>query len=257
MNYKFWKSFIPCSLFIKYYSFHSNCYNLQARKLNKEDVMDRCKWRKMIKDVRWSGWVWVGECFFWYRPTLGSPGQKAVKRLCVCVCVLIYIVAFSALTLLVGRQEGHPACKKQSGRVMAWLSVSSEVQTCIWPSWCHCHSLSLAPVKSRLVLPFWYRLTRVVPNKGPFNRCVCVYIFLMLLSFTSSILGHIACILQMRPIAMDTWYHRHATVMIGSAGNCIWYLETLTVSGAAIISIWSHQQMNQSPIYSHYTVNLR
>jgi len=25
--------------------------------------------------------------------------------------------AFSALTLLVGRQEGHPACKKQSGGV--------------------------------------------------------------------------------------------------------------------------------------------
>jgi len=43
--------------------------------------------------------------------------------------------AFSALTLLVGWQEGHPACKKQSGGV--------------------------------LVLPFWYRLTRVVLEKGP------------------------------------------------------------------------------------------
>ena len=32
-------------------------------------------------------------------------------------------VAFSALTLLVGRQEGHPACKKLSGGVLAWLSV--------------------------------------------------------------------------------------------------------------------------------------
>ena len=31
--------------------------------------------------------------------------------------------AFSALTLLVGRQEGHPACKKQSSGVLAWLSV--------------------------------------------------------------------------------------------------------------------------------------
>jgi len=30
-----------------------------------------------------------------------------------------------------------------------------------------CHSLSLASVKSRLVLPFWYRLTRVVLDKGP------------------------------------------------------------------------------------------
>jgi len=31
-----------------------------------------------------------------------------------------------------------------------------------------------ASVKSRLVLPFWYRLTRVVPEKGPLNVCVCV-----------------------------------------------------------------------------------
>ena len=43
-------------------------------------------------------------------------------------------IAFSALTLLVGWQEGHPACKKLSGGVLAWLSDWSEVQTCIWPS---------------------------------------------------------------------------------------------------------------------------
>jgi len=29
--------------------------------------------------------------------------------------------------LLVGRQEGHPACKKTSGGVLAWLSVRSKV----------------------------------------------------------------------------------------------------------------------------------
>ena len=44
------------------------------------------------------------------------------------------LLAFSALRLLVGRQEGHPACKKLSGGVLAWLSVWCEVQTCIWPS---------------------------------------------------------------------------------------------------------------------------
>jgi len=42
--------------------------------------------------------------------------------------------AFSALMLLVGQQEEHPACKNLSGGVLAWLSVWSEVQTCIWPS---------------------------------------------------------------------------------------------------------------------------
>ena len=50
-----------------------------------------------------------------------------------------YGCAFSALTLLVGRQQGHPACK--SGGVLAWLSVQSEMQTCIWPAYAtatHC-----------------------------------------------------------------------------------------------------------------------
>jgi len=38
-----------------------------------------------------------------------------------------YLFSFRALTLLVGHQEGHPACKKLSGGVLAWLSVWSEV----------------------------------------------------------------------------------------------------------------------------------
>ena len=46
----------------------------------------------------------------------------------------IPVFAFSALTLLVGRQEGRPVCKKLSGGVLAWLSVWSEMQTCIRPS---------------------------------------------------------------------------------------------------------------------------
>jgi len=45
--------------------------------------------------------------------------------------LLVRISVFSALTLLVGRQEGHPACKKTEW----WgASVVSEVQTWIWSS---------------------------------------------------------------------------------------------------------------------------
>jgi len=73
-----------------------------------------------------------------------------------------------------GRKGIRPVKKTLSIEVLAWLSVWSEVQTCIWPSWYHCCSLSLATVKSRLVLPFWYRPTWVVPDKGPLNVCVCV-----------------------------------------------------------------------------------
>ena len=117
----------------------------------------------------------------WFLPSPYSVLRRAVSEVgegsvsIACVCGRVYCrqtgrqSAFSALTLLVGRQEGHPTCKKQSGGVLAWLSVWSEVQTCIWPSWCHCHSLSLVPVKSRLVLPFWYWLTQVVLEKRPLN----------------------------------------------------------------------------------------
>jgi len=39
------------------------------------------------------------------------------------------------MTLLVGRQEEHPVSKKLSDKVLAWLSVWSEVQAiCIWSS---------------------------------------------------------------------------------------------------------------------------
>ena len=62
--------------------------------------------------------------------------------------------------------------------MLAWLSVWSEVQTCIWPSGFHCHSLFLASGKSRLVLPFWYQLTQVVPDNGPLNGCVCVFLLM-------------------------------------------------------------------------------
>jgi len=44
------------------------------------------------------------------------------------------LTAFSALTLLVEWQAGHPACKNLSDGVLAWLSIWSDVQICMWPS---------------------------------------------------------------------------------------------------------------------------
>jgi len=84
--------------------------------------------------------------------------------------------AFSALTLLVWWQEGHTACNKTEWWV-AGMVICLERGADL-------HMAQMIPlpltvfsfpsVKSRLVLPFWYRLTRVVPDKGPLNGCVCV-----------------------------------------------------------------------------------
>ena len=65
---------------------------------------------------------------------VGYSKAKQTIALSFFTIVFSIIIAFSALTLLVGWQEGHPACKKLSGGVLAWLSVWSKVQTCIWPS---------------------------------------------------------------------------------------------------------------------------
>ena len=75
-----------------------------------------------------------------------------------------------------GGRKGIRPVKKWVVGVLVWLSVCSELQTCIRPSSCYCHSPSLASVKSRLVLPFWYRLTRAVQDKGLLNWCVCVIV---------------------------------------------------------------------------------
>jgi len=76
------------------------------------------------------------------------------------------------LTLLVGRQEEHPTCKKLDwwgAGVVICLEQGADLHMA---QLMHCHSLSLASVKSRLVLPFWYRLTRVVPEKEPLSGCL-------------------------------------------------------------------------------------
>ena len=51
----------------------------QAQKLNEEDTME-----KLIKDVRWSGLVRVGESFLWYRPTQVVPDKGPLNG-CECV----------------------------------------------------------------------------------------------------------------------------------------------------------------------------
>ena len=74
----------------------------------------------------------------------------------------VYSIPSELWRCWLGSRKGIQPVKNLSGGLLAWLSVWSEMQTCIWPSWCHCHSLSFASVKSELALPFWYRLTRVV-----------------------------------------------------------------------------------------------
>ena len=78
-------------------------------------------------------------------------------------------VAFSALTLLVGWQEGHPACKNFSDEVLAWLSVWSEVQRPAYGPADATATPSCLLQKIQNGLSFWYWPTKVILEKRPLN----------------------------------------------------------------------------------------
>jgi len=69
-----------------------------------------------------------------------------------------FYIACNALTLLVGQQEGHPACKKLSGGMLVWLCLGQGADL---------HMAQLMPLpptisccsKSRLDLPSWFYLS--------------------------------------------------------------------------------------------------
>jgi len=74
---------------------------------------------------------------------------------------------------LVGHWEEPPACKKLSDEVLAWLSVYSEVQMIYGPAYVTATPSSLAALKSRMFLPFWYWLTHDVLEMRQLNGCLC------------------------------------------------------------------------------------
>ena len=69
-------------------------------------------------------------CFLQYSDTVGWVTQMlrdSPEESCVCVYVYNVLVAFGALMLLVGRQEGHPACKIYGGW-WKWALVTRPAQ---------------------------------------------------------------------------------------------------------------------------------
>ena len=175
MSFQYFRG-MPACLTLLLYTVAADCLNHSWRRITKHAFWcsalafgARCH-KLLVTLLPCPGWRHPGFLSFLFSgalclaPALLMALYKSVYYLISIIMRLVF--AFSALTLLVGRQEGHLACKKLSGGMLAWLSVWSELQTCIWPSWRHCHSLSLASLKSRLFLPFWYRLTRVVLEKG-------------------------------------------------------------------------------------------
>jgi len=83
--------------------------------------------------------------------------------------VSCFFCVFSALTLLVGWQEGQPACEKLSGGVLAQLSIWSFKVQMPLPGTVCCFS------KIQTGFSFLAPAHPGSTGKGPLNGCVCVF----------------------------------------------------------------------------------
>ena len=105
---------------------------------------DCSKWRKLIEDVRWSGWVWVGECFFWYWPTRVVLHKRPLSS-CVCVCVCVCIVhRCCGMLLMLYRSTWCATEQQRSARADTEMSWSlSRVKASCLPEASRCTNVDL------------------------------------------------------------------------------------------------------------------
>ena len=78
--------------------------------------------RPLHPPLRLSGWSTGSRSLINCQCSSFSWSVFALDGLTTFLSAKFHLIAFSVLTLLVGLQEGHPACKKLSGGVLAWLS---------------------------------------------------------------------------------------------------------------------------------------
>ena len=133
--------------------------------------------------------------------------------------------------------------------VLVWLSVWSEVQIVyIWSSWCHCHPKtpsSLASFKSRLVLPFWYRLTQVVLETRPLNSCSVVVLVVVLMNVNSEDLVNLCAEVGRCWVAADVV----CSSVIYELISCCW-----GTSVAEWLACWTQAQKGLGSNRSHDAV---
>ena len=124
-----------------------------------------------------------GSCISPRSAKSSSPGARsmhALQSLCFCTCCIVFYSYSLLLSVIWHRWLGlrksiWPVKTEWRGVGMVYLSgvrcrlfaYGPADATVIPPK----TPKSLASFKSRLVLPFWYRLTQVVLEKTPLNRC--------------------------------------------------------------------------------------
>jgi len=114
---------------------------------------------------------------------LGSPGKRAIKRVFVVRYCYYYLYLPSVLwRCWLGGRKGIRRVKNWAVGCWHGYLFGARCRLAYGPADATATYLSLASLKSCLVLLFWYRLTSVVLDKGPLNGCCfCVVSLLLLL----------------------------------------------------------------------------
>ena len=118
-----------------------------------------------------------GKGQFWGRAPLAMrPVVKILRQIVSSIYnVVSTVYPFSALTLLVRRQEGHPACKQLSGRVLHGVVICLERGADL-----HMTQLMSLPLSvscfTKIQIGFTFLVPALVssPGKKAVKRCVCV-----------------------------------------------------------------------------------
>ena len=116
----------------------------------------------------------------WAARLLCAPVPRLIFQCYINSLLYIILFAFSALTLLVGRQEGHPACKKTE-----WWGAG--VVICLeWDADLHMAQLMPLPLTvscfSKIQIGFTFLVTAHLgsPGKGAVKRVCVLYKFCLL-----------------------------------------------------------------------------
>ena len=116
----------------------------------------------------------IQSCSSWQDFDWKRVARSVCRSRASCIYKLFSYIVFSALTLLVGRQEGHPACKKTQ-----WWGAGVVICLEQGADW---HVAQLMPLPltvscfSKIQIGFTFLVTAYLgsPGKGPLNGCVCV-----------------------------------------------------------------------------------
>jgi len=133
-------------------------------------------------NIRTTDWLLACKSQHKGRDILPSTVSKwTKKRWCPAVDFPLFpsslqCYAFSAWTLLVGRQEGHPACKNWVVRY--WRGYLSGAR-CKWFAYDPADATATPSSHSSKIqngLPFWCQFTQLVLEKRPLNGCSVVVV---------------------------------------------------------------------------------